>query len=79
MDKIFCCDGMLHAYYTSTIKIIGERDLKDEYRLQKDHLEMNPDYKMKKLKLGQVFLFNDEFGTIEGEPFNSCPWCGIML
>lgn len=72
----FCCSKLkVVIEYGSTLGLITENNLNHnkKYRTFGTELYTTQNHE---LKIGQVWLINDELGEFEGEPFKYCPFCG---
>lgn len=55
------------------------------HQVTKENLDFNKEYRQynhafwtttaNDIKVGQIWLINDEDGEFEGDPFKVCPWC----
>jgi hypothetical protein len=72
--KEYCCKLLEETW---EIYRIGEEDIKHPTFIQESKIQMG--YDPRPLKLYEVYIWNEEFGEIVGEPFKFCPWCGAQL
>ena len=72
--KQFCCEDMKEGWLSSCILEIDEEDLTHPEYHQNFMYHNDMDYKT--VKIGELYLYDDEMSQIEGEPFKFCPWCG---
>ena len=76
MDK-FCCDAFRDAWCGPCLIEIDEDDIKDISLHQRAIYHLGGEYK--KVKIGEIYLYEDELSQIKGEPFKFCPYCGAKL
>ena len=73
-DKEYCCKLLAETW---EIHRIDEEDILRPSFIQ-DSVVRNGG-ELRPLKLHEVYIWDEEFGEIRGEPFKFCPFCGAKL
>lgn len=70
----YCCNNLSDTY---EVHRIDEEDIAHPAFIQESIVKNGFD--PRPLKLNEVYIWDEEFGEIRGEPFKFCPWCGAKL
>ena len=74
----YCCDDLRDMLYGSDCLYRMTMDeVKNPRRIQ--DYSVNMDYEIKKVKLNEIYLYDEEYSQINGKPFSFCPYCGKNL
>ena len=72
-----CCKDLEHMLYAECLMQITEYELQFPKKIQKHSLHMGE--LGRPLKLDEIYLYDEEYKQIQGEPFKFCPWCGAKV
>jgi len=76
-DYKFCCSELERMAIRDCLIWIRDEELKQPHKLQDFTIRMGEI--PREIKLNEIYLFNQEFHQLAGDPFSFCPYCGIKL